>query len=100
MAVPGRFEQRVREAEVQQVLDGLFAQVVVDAIDRRLGEHRVDRVVEHPRAGAVVAERFFDHDARPVGAPGASERLDDGAEQTRRNGQIVGRLLRLAERLA
>ena len=33
IAVPDRLEDRVGEAEDHDVLDGLFAQVVVDAVD-------------------------------------------------------------------
>ena len=38
VAVPDRLEHRVREPEGQQVLDGLLAQVVVDAEDLALVE--------------------------------------------------------------
>ncbi len=39
VAVPDRLEQRVGEAEHEEVLDALLAEVVVDAEDAVLGEH-------------------------------------------------------------
>jgi hypothetical protein len=51
VAVPHRLEQGVREAEHQQVLDALLAEVVVDAEDALLGEHAVQGVVQLLRAG-------------------------------------------------
>ena len=42
LLVPQRLEDRVGEAEDQQVLDRLLAQVVVDAVDVPLGEDAVD----------------------------------------------------------
>ena len=39
VAVPDRLEERVREAEIQQVLHRLLAQVMVDAEDRALVEN-------------------------------------------------------------
>ncbi len=44
--VPYGLEQSVREAESQDVLDGLLAQVVVDAVDLRLGEVLPQRRVQ------------------------------------------------------
>ena len=46
VAVPDRLEERVREAEVDDVLRGFLAEVVVDAEDARLGEHRVEHPVQ------------------------------------------------------
>ena len=62
--VPDRLQESVCEAEVEQVLDGLLAQVVVDAEDLLLGEDRVKRRVQLPRAGQVLPERLLDDDAR------------------------------------
>jgi len=46
VAVEDRLEERVGETEVEEVLHRLFAEVVVDAEDRRLGEDLVQCVVE------------------------------------------------------
>ena len=68
IAIPDRLEERVGEAEVEQVLDRLLAEVVVDAEDRRLGEHLVDRRVQCPRRREVASERLLEDDPRAVGA--------------------------------
>ena len=73
VAVPDRLEERVGEAEVEQVLHRLLAEVVIDAEDRRLGEHLVQRLVERARRGEVAAERLLDRDARLRGAARPAE---------------------------
>ena len=66
-AIPQPLEDRVGEAQRQQVLHRLLAEVVVDAEDLRLAEHRADLVVDLARRGEVVADRLFQHDARLLG---------------------------------
>ena len=68
LAAPERLEERVGEAEDEQVLHRLLAEVVVDAEDLRLVEGRGDRVVERARAREVVPERLLEDDARPRAA--------------------------------
>ena len=66
----------LREAEDQDVLDGLLAEVVVDAVDLLLvGTTCRTLAVELARGGEVAAERLLDDDAR---APTCS-RLRDQA---------------------
>ena len=65
LAVPHGLEDRVREAEDEDVLDGLLAEVVVDAEDLVLGEVLVHQPVQLPRRLQVAPERLFDHDAHP-----------------------------------
>ena len=100
VAVPDRLEERVGEAEEQEVLDGLLAQVVVDAEDRRLRKHRVEGLVERARRCEVVPEGLLDHDPGARRAAGLAELLDDRAEEAGRDRQVVRRMLRAAERLA
>ncbi len=45
VAVPQRLENRVGKTEDEDILDGLFAQVVVDAVDLILIEYGVDAIV-------------------------------------------------------
>ena len=49
--VPERLENAVAEAEGQDVLDGFFAQVMIDAIDLALLENLVNIVVQFAGAG-------------------------------------------------
>jgi hypothetical protein len=59
--VPQWLEERVAEPEVQQVLDRFFAEVVIDAEDRRLREHGQQRAVERLRGRHIVPKRLLDH---------------------------------------
>ncbi len=91
VAVPHRLEQRVGEAEHQQVLDGLLAEEVVDAEHRRLGEDLVDHLVEVVGRRGVAAERLLDHHPRTLGQAHAAEALDHVGEHRRRDGQVEER---------
>ena len=71
VAVPDGLEDAVGEAEDQDVLHGLFAEVVVDAEDLALVEDRVDLVVECAGGVEVVAEGLFDDDADVAAVAGA-----------------------------
>src|ERR1044072_4603308 len=86
VAVPDRLKERVGEAEVEKILDGLLTQIMVDAVDRMLGEELVDGVVEFLRRFEVTPERLLDHDAPaplpraggPGQGPGARRRQGSG----------------------
>ncbi len=99
VAVPDRLEEGVREPEVQDVLDRLLAEVVVDAEDARLGEHRVQDPVQLLRRRQVPAEGLLDDDPPVRRDAGRAETLDDGREQARGDGEVAGGPLRVAERL-
>src|SRR5580700_6255350 len=73
VAIPESLEERVAEAEDQEVLDGLLAHVVVDAEDALLWNDIVERPVQFLGGLQVMAERFFDDDR---GAVGETARLD------------------------
>ena len=89
VGVPDRLEQRVGEAQREQVLDRLLAQVVVDPEDVPGGEHVVDEPVQRLRRGEVVAERLLHDDASPalrlvvVGHPRALHLLQHRGEGRR-----------------
>ena len=61
VAVPQGLEDRVREAQVEDVLRRLLAEVVVDAVDLRFVPVGVDLGVQGCRRFAVFAERFLHH---------------------------------------
>ncbi len=65
LAVPERLEEAVREAEDEEVLDRLLAEVVIDPEDLRLVEGLADGVVQDLRALEIVPEGLLDDDARP-----------------------------------
>ena len=93
VAVPHRLEHRVAETEGEDVLDGLLAEVVVDAEHRLRREHVGHHVVEHTGTGQVVAERLLHHHPAPGSAaagcqPVLLELADDGREELRRDREV------------
>ena len=90
--VPDGLEDPIGKAEHEDVLYGLFAQVVVDAIDLLFGEDAVDCLVERLRALQVVPERLLDHDAFPAlagfGNARRAEPVDDHGKELRRGRQV------------
>ncbi len=61
-AVPDRLEKRVGEAEVQNVLHGFLAQIVIDAENRGLIEYLVQGSIERLRAVQIPAKGLLDDD--------------------------------------
>ena len=95
VAVPDRLIERVGEAQRQDVLHRLLAEVVVDAEHRFLGEHAVDHFVEFDGALQVVAEWLLDHHPAPLvlfrgGQSGTFQLLAHHRERFRRNRQVEG----------
>jgi hypothetical protein len=82
VVVPDRLEDPVGEAERDDVLDALLAQVVVDAEHVALGEHGGDQLLELAGRVQVVAERLLDHHPRepPVPATATQAGLADAAD--------------------
>ena len=111
VAVPQRLEHAVGEAKRQHVLDGLLAEVVVDAEDLGLVEHAQHARVELARLFERGAERLLDdHPHLGFGTarePGAAQLADDHREEARRGRQVEGAvqplpglLVELVQRLA
>src|SRR5579862_782993 len=93
-AVPERFDNAVGETENHDVLDGFFAEVMVDAVDLLFTEDFFQFLVELNGGFVVVAERFFDDDADPVavgflGEIGFAEFADDEREELRRDSEVM-----------
>ena len=91
VAVPGRLEQRVAEAERQQVAHRFLAEVMVDPVHLRLVEVAMDQCVQRLRRYEVAAERFLDHQPRPAGAAveaRQTERFDRPGERAGRQREV------------
>ena len=92
VAFPDRLEDAVGEAEDEEVLDGLLAEVVIDAEDLALVEDGVDLMVELAGGVEVVAEGLLDDDgdAAFFGLRHAlrAEILDDAGKELGRGGEI------------
>src|SRR6185437_1923170 len=100
IAVPDRLEERVPEAEVEDVLYRLLAELVVDAKDRRLVEYLVQRVVERERRGEIAPEGLLDHDAGALRRARLAELRHDDREHARRDCEIVQGPCSIPETLA
>ena len=97
LPVPDRLEDPVREAQRQQVLDGLLAEVVVDAEDLALGEVLADQRGQLLRRGEVVAERLLDDQPRSSRSDGTvADHRDERLEGARRDGEVVEAVSRRA----
>ncbi len=61
IAIPDGLEERVGETEVQQILYGLLAQIVIDAKDAGLGKFLQQRLIQRACGSQVSPERLLDH---------------------------------------
>src|SRR5579885_1870232 len=79
--VPDRLKDAVSQAEDQDILHRLFAEIVVDAVDLFLAKDLAHLAIELFGRGEIVSKGFFDDDARPALAvsiqPRRSEILND-----------------------
>ena len=73
LAVPHRAEQRVREAEIEELVEAELPEEVVDPEELLLVDHAVQLPRERLGRGEVVPERLLDHDPRAARQPGAAE---------------------------
>ena len=97
VAVPDRLEDRVREAQPEDLGEAELSEVVVDPVELVLVEVLVHLLRERARRGEVVAEGLLDHDAGARGQAGVREALHDRAEQERRDLEVEDRALRVRE---
>ena len=92
VAIPDRLEHAVGEAQHQDVLDGLLAEIVIDPVDLVLVDDLQQFAVQRLRRGQVGAERLFDHQPPPAAVllqhAGAAELAGDRQEGVGRRRQI------------
>src|SRR5262249_43757660 len=99
IAIPQRLEQPIGETEHYNVLDGLFPQIVIDAVNLALVQCLQDLLVEGHRRGEVVAERLLDDHAAPAAVRfqrelGFAELVYDGRELAGRCGEVEEHIAR------
>jgi hypothetical protein len=93
--VPDRLEDGVREAEDQQVLDRLLAQVVIDPEDLPFVASLLHQPVERARGRQVPPERLLDHHPREpavvgrVDQAGALQLLEQHREGAGRRSEVM-----------
>src|SRR5215203_7404356 len=66
VAVPDRFKHRVAEAKDEDVLDCVFAEVVIDAINLALFEYRGDSCVQLFCGFEIAPEGLFNNNPAPM----------------------------------
>ncbi len=94
-AVPDGLEDGIGEAQDEEVLDGLLAEVVVDAEDLLLVAGLQHQPVQRARARQIAAEGLLDHRPgegaleRRVDQPGRLELLEQGGKGAGRRGEVV-----------
>jgi hypothetical protein len=89
--VPQRLEDGVAEAQGDQVLDRLLAEIVVDAEDLRFGEGVRHRIVDLTEGFEVAPDRLLQH--HPIvglGQAGGAHGRDDAGVKRRRDGEEAG----------
>src|SRR5437660_8497785 len=87
--VPKRFENRVSEAQHQNVLGGFFSKKMVDPIRLFLAERVADHAIELTRRSQITPERLFDDHARPTSFARLVQ--TDGFEMFEDRLELVGR---------
>src|SRR6267142_4955201 len=63
--IPHRFEQRITEAENEDVLDCLFAKIMVNPVYRFLIEYIVHDIIKRLRRFQVTPEGLFQNNSSP-----------------------------------
>ena len=63
--IPERFKNRIREAERQEILHRLFAEVMIDAVDLGFLDIAMQGRIQAAGRVKVAAEWFLEHDANP-----------------------------------
>src|SRR3954465_8831486 len=87
--IPDRLEKRVREPEVEDVLDSFLPQVMIDAEDGVLVEELAKDPVQLLRRRHIASERLLDNDASVRRAVRLRELTDDAWEHARRDREVV-----------
>ena len=91
--VPDRLEHRVREPEVENLLEAHLPEEVVDPVDLGLVDVLVKLGGERAGGIPVVAKRLLDDDPPGFCQPGLGEPFDNGAEEEGGNLEVEDRRL-------
>src|SRR6266853_4949936 len=93
VSVPQGLRDAVRETEDHEVLHGLFAQIVIDAVDLLFIENLLEVAVQLFCRSQISSERLFHDDASPftvlfLRESGLAQLLHHGSEKLRRHRQV------------
>src|SRR5215469_13947209 len=84
LSIPQRLEDRIGKPENENVLNGFFAQIMIDAKYLVLGEEAQHQLIEMRRRVEISSERLLDDEAHPW-----SLRSILGARRKSARGQIA-----------
>ena len=94
-AVPERLEEPVPEPKYEDILDCLFAEVMIDTIDLVFRQNAVNLFTQCARTAEIMPERFLEDHARPrsftlvrCDQPRIAERLGDQRKLAGRRREI------------
>ena len=92
-AIPHRLENSIREAEGQNVLHRLFAEIVVDAVNLIFLQHFANFFIQRHGAGEVMPERLLDDHAPPLFTlfmrqPSRAELIDHNRKKGGRRSEV------------
>ena len=89
LRIPHGLEERVAEAQREDVLDGFLAEVMIDPIGPVLREGLRHRIVDLAARLQIVAERLLQpHTHRLTGEPDLMQSFDRRFEQRRRSREV------------
>src|SRR5439155_26425020 len=88
-AIPDRLQERVREAEEDQVLDRVLGEVMVNPENVPLAEASVKDGIEPSRRGEISAERLLEDETGSRATTRVFELSHNLLEQLGRNGHVV-----------
>ena len=97
--VPDRLEHRVREAEVEDLVESHLPQVVVDPVELGLVDVQVEILRESAGGLQIVAEGLLDDHPGSLRQPCLGEPLDHGREEEGRDLEVEDRSGRACYRL-
>ncbi len=98
VAVPDGLEERVREPEIEDVLDGFLPEVMIDAEDSLLGKRRVQRLIQGARRGQIATKWLLDDHARVFHRTRQVQALNHARKGARWDREVVNRLLHVVSR--
>src|SRR5262249_27148955 len=105
-AVPDRLKEAVSKPQRQNVLHGLFTEVMIAAVDLALVDDGRQLSIEGPRTLQVMPERLLDHNPAPrrlllpgINQPSLTEPLDDRQKKLGCDGQVINPVSPSAMRL-
>ena len=98
VAVEAALEERIGGAKVDDVLDRLFAEIMVDSENGLFGKEGIERLAQRLGRGRVVPEGLFEDQASSLRQPDGRQVRRHLLEEIGRKRDVVQRMFRIAQR--